>query len=189
MSSYIYYKISYEGSIEKIQELFKIREWELEMKIPQEGIILLKFPQDEEVELTYYKDLIIDEETQTKFIKLENIKESDFENAENIELSSIIKNKANKKENLLIRKSTQNIEYKRQMSEILLAETNLNNNSENKNCVFNQIFSPIINLCNMNEFNKKINKEYKDPFDYFFSKNYIIMTFILAVICLVVFNI
>ena len=190
MSSFIFYKVTYEGSLQKIQELFKQRDWNIDMKIPEENILLLKFPKDEIDEINYYNDVVIDEETQTKFKNFEIIKESDFEKGNTLDLNNINNDKYNKKEKTISSglKKTKTKEYKKQISEILLGDTIPEINKKNENCWINEIFYPIINICNINEFHDKINKEYKDPTDYFFSQNYLIMIFILAVICLIVFN-
>ena len=98
MSSFIFYKVTYEGSIQKIQELFKQRDWIIDMKILEENILLLKFPKDELDEINYYNDVVIDEETQTKFKNFEIIKESDFEKGKTLDLNNIDNDKFNKKE-------------------------------------------------------------------------------------------
>ena len=178
MSSYIYYKIPYEGKIYKIKELIKDRNWDLEMKIPKEGILLVKIPTEIDDEILFSQNSTIDEETQTKFGEFQSIKESEYEKEVNIELNDI---KDEKENNLMQNKKNKNMEYKRQMSEILLNEDRINQ----KNNLIKNITFPKINL---KEFNKEIEKKYKDPFDYFFSQNYLILCFILAVIFLVIFN-
>ena len=51
MSSYIFYKIPYEGSLKKVKELIEEREWDFQIKVPKDGIILVKIPLETEEEL------------------------------------------------------------------------------------------------------------------------------------------
>ena len=178
MSSYIYYKIPYEGKLYKIKELIKDRNWDLELKIPKEGILLVKIPTEIDDEILFSQNSTIDEETQTKFGEFQPIKESEFENEVNIELNDINDEKEN---NLKENKKNKNMEYKRQMSELLLNEDTI----KEKNCFIKNITFPKINL---KVLNKEIEKKYKDPYDYFFSQNYLVLCFILAVIFLVIFK-
>ena len=183
MESFIFYKIPYEGSIAKIKELFNDREWNLQMKVPKVGILLVKIPLEIDEEIVFNQGTIIDEETNTKFGTFEKIIEKEFEEEKNI----VVEINEEKESNINKSKKNQNFEYKRQMSEILLNEETLEKEIPKKNKFsFMREFSfPKINL---EELKKKIELDYKDPYDYFLSKNYLIMCFILAIICLILFN-
>ena len=185
MSSNLFYKIPFEGQIQKIQELVKNRDWDLEMKVPKEGILIVKIPEEIKEELLFSQQSIIDEETNTKLGTFEIITESDYENETDTKLN-YIKEEINSRGNNQNKKN-KNKEYKRQISEILLeGETLLKDNT--KKFGFYLVNKFVVPKINLNEFHKKLGKEYKDPYDYFLSKNYLIMCFILAIICLVLFK-
>ena len=181
--SYIYYKIPYEGSLQKIKELINDREWNLQMKSPKEGIILVKISKDVDEEICFNQGMMIDEETKTKFGTFQPIKEFEFEEGINTELN----NKIDKENIVNLNKKNKSAEYKRQISDILMnAETTEEEKSKRKGFSFlNYIPIPKFDL---KEFNQKIEKNYKDPYDYLFSQNYLIVFFIVAVICLVLFK-
>ena len=124
----------------------------------------------------------IDEETKTKFGTFITITETDFEQGINNELNILDKEQNENKKNLETNKKNKNKEYKRQISEILLNEETPPVKKEN---FLKKFTLPKIDF---EEINKKIKEEYKDPYDYFFSQNYLIMCFIFAVIVFVVFN-
>ena len=86
--SYIYYKIPYEGSLQKIKELINDREWNLQMKSPKEGIILVKISKDVDEEICFNQGMMIDEETKTKFGTFQPIKEFEFDEGINTELNN-----------------------------------------------------------------------------------------------------
>ena len=73
MSSYIFYKIPYEGSLKKVKELIEEREWDFQIKVPKDGIILVKIPPETEEELLFSQSTLIDDETETKFGKFRKI--------------------------------------------------------------------------------------------------------------------
>lgn len=54
----------------------------------------------------------------------------------------------------------------------------------NKN-ILNNFSIPKINF---GQFTNQIEKQYKDPYDYFFSQSYLVYFFIFAAICLVLFD-
>ena len=179
-SSFIYRKIPYEGSLLKVKELIKNHHWNIEMKVSEEGILLFKIPKSIEEEICWYDRENIDEETNTKFGKFISINESDFEGGKNIESDIINKEEKEKEKKSEQNKKNKNIEYKRQISDILL-----NQETPEKK----QSFLDIIGLKNKIEgIIKKVKEEYKDPYDYFFSQDYLIMCFIFAVICMIIFN-
>ena len=53
MSSYVFYKIPYEGSLKKVKELIEEREWDFQIKVPKDGIILVRIPPETEEELNF----------------------------------------------------------------------------------------------------------------------------------------
>ena len=181
-SSYIYKKLPYEGNLSRVKELFQDYHWNLEIKVPEEGIILAKIPKSLEEEIGFSQGMNIDEETKTKFGTFITITETDFEQGINNELNILDKEQNENKKNLETNKKNKNKEYKRQISEILLNEETPPVKKEN---FLKKFTLPKIDF---DEMNKKIKEEYKDPYDYFFSQNYLIMCFIFAVIVFVVFN-
>ena len=183
MSSYIFYKIPYEGSLKKVKELIEEREWDFQIKVPKDGIILVKIPPETEEELLFSQSTIIDDETETKFGKFQKITEKEFEDGLNFELNIInIENNINEKMKKSSKKN-KNMEYKRQISEILLnGDTAPEENKKSYGLNF------IIQKIDLNELSKNIEKNYIDQYDYFFSQNHIFMCIFLAFILLVIFN-
>ena len=182
--SYIYYKIPYEGSLQKIQELINDRGWNLQMKSPKEGILLAKIPKDIEEEISFNQKMTIDEETKTKFGSFQPIRDFEFEEENSTELSNL---NNEKQKNVSQNKKNKNAEYKRQMSEILLSgETK--EEEKPKGMVYNLVNKIGIPKIDLNELKQKIETNYKDPYDYFFSQNYLIVFFIVTVIFLVLFR-
>ena len=53
----------------KVKELIEEREWDFQIKVPKDGIILVKIPPETEEELLFIQSTIIDDETETKFGK------------------------------------------------------------------------------------------------------------------------
>ena len=183
--SYIYYKIPYEGSLQKIQELINDRGWNLQMKSPKEGILLAKIPKDIEEEISFNQKMTIDEETKTKFGSFQPIRDIEFEEENSTELTNL----NYEKQNIFGRpnKKYKNAEYKRQMSEILLSgETK--EEEKPKGMVFNILNKIGIPKIDLNELRQKIETNYKDPYDYFFSQNYLVVYFIVTIIFLVLFR-
>ena len=187
MPSYIFYKIPYEGSLPKIKEIIKNREWNLEMKVPKEGILLLKVPIDIEDEISFCQKSTLDEDTNTKLGALEPIKESEFEDEIDTLSNDIINENDEKEKNSTQNKKNKNWQYKRQITEILMNEETLEKEIPKKN-VFNLVRKISLPKINLNQFNKIIEHTYKDPYDYLLSQNYLVMCFIIAIICLVLFN-
>ena len=187
MSSYVFYKIPYEGSLQKIKEIIKNREWNLEMKVPKEGILLLKVPIDIEDEISFCQKSTLDEETNTKFGALESIKESDFEDEIDTISNDTNNENKDKEKNSAQNKKNKNWQYKRQITEILMNEETLEKEIPKKTAL-NFIRKLSLPKVNLNQFNKKIEHDYKDPYDYLLSQNYLIMCFIIAIICLFLFN-
>ena len=178
-TSFIYKKIPYQGSLLKVKELIKNHHWNIEIKVTEEGIILAKIPKSIEEEICWYNGENIDEKTNTKFGTFASINETDFVEGKNIELDILNKEENENESKSEQNKKNKNKEYKRQISEILLNETQVK--KENFLDKFGIKFD-------LEKINKKVREEYKDPYDYFFSKDYLIMCFIFAVICLIIFN-
>ena len=178
-SIFVYKKIPYQGSLLKIKELIKNHHWNIEIKVSEEGTLLTKIPKSIEDEIYWFNGENIDEKTNTKFGTFISINETDYEEGKNIELDILNKEEKENEIKSENNKKNKNKEYKRQISEILLNETHVK--KEN----FLDKFGIKINL---NEINKKVKEEYKDPYDYFFSQDYLIICFIFSVICLIIFN-
>ena len=197
MSSFIYYKIPFEGKIEAVYELIKNRDWNISLKMPENGIIYMKVPEDCDDEVIFNQDLVFDETTNSKFGIFEKITESDYEVAKNIEIPRPTEKKTisvSKKANEINKKieayQQEKREFDKEVKKFNFEEkpkdlkTNLNsgiNLSDLKN---------MISLQNINvgELRKNIIENYKDPYDYFLSQNYLMVLLIFAVICLIIFN-
>ena len=108
MSSIYFYKIPYEGEKKSILNLIKDRDWNIKIKFPEEGIVLMKFPEDIDEEVTFNENLVFDDLTQTKFCSFRGITESEFEEAQDMEILEEKKN-----ENEIKKDESKNIEQKR----------------------------------------------------------------------------
>ena len=178
-STFVYKKIPYQGSLLKIKELIKNHHWNIEIKVSEEGTLLTKIPKSIEDEIYWFNGENIDEKTNTKFGTFISINETDYEEGKNIELDILNKEEKENEIKSENNKKNKNKEYKRQISEILLNDTQTKKeNFLDKFCI----------KFNIGEINKKVKEEYKDPYDYFFSQDYLIICFIFAVICLIIFN-
>ena len=178
-STFVYKKIPYQGSLLKIKELIKNHHWNIEIKVSEEGTLLTKIPKSIEDEIYWFNGENIDEKTNTKFGTFISINETDYEEGKNIELDILNKEEKENEIKSENNKKNKNKEYKRQISEILL------NDTQTKKENFLDKFGIKFNI---REINKKVKEEYKDPYDYFFSQDYLIICFIFAVICLIIFN-
>ena len=178
-STFVYKKIPYQGSLLKIKELIKNHHWNIEIKVSEEGTLLTKIPKSIEDEIYWFNGENIDEKTNTKFGTFISINETDYEEGKNIELDILNKEEKENEIKSENNKKNKNKEYKRQISEIILNDTKTK--KENFSDKFGIKF-------NIEEINKKVKEEYKDPYDYFFSQDYLIICFIFAVICLIIFN-
>ena len=112
MSTFLYYKTTFEGKIDAVFELIHNRDWNISVKMPEEGILYMKVSEETEDEVLFNQNLVFDEPTGSKFGKFEKISESEYEVAQNIELpSDTIKEKPKAKsiensfENFLKKKS------------------------------------------------------------------------------------
>ena len=178
-STFVYKKIPYQGSLLKIKELIKNHHWNIEIKVSEEGTLLTKIPKSIEDEIYWFNGENIDEKTNTKFGTFISINETDYEEGKNIELDILNKEEKENEIKSENNKKNKNKEYKRQISEILL------NDTQTKKENFLDKFGIKFNI---REINKKVKEKYKDPYDYFFSQDYLIICFIFAVICLIIFN-
>ena len=200
MSSFIYFKIPFEGKIEAVNDLIKSREWKLYFKRPEKGTLLMKVPDDIEEELKFNQDIVFNEKTNSKFGTFTEITESEYESAQNIDINDTSdSNEKYKNEE----KSTklEEISRKIESSPSLNKEDDTNKEindqkidekkSERKRVNSPPEFGESIYSSNSNTFEelgKNITKNYTDPFDFFFNQNYLINFFILSVICLVIFQ-
>ena len=197
MSSFIYYKIPFEGKIEAVYELIKNRDWNISLKMPENGIIYMKVPEDADDEVIFNQDLVFDETTNSKFGIFEKITESDYEAAKNIEIPRPTEKKTmatSKKANEINKKIETYQQEKRafdkEVKQIIFEEkpkdlkTNLYsgiNLSDLKNMISLQNIK-------VGELRKNIIENYKDNYDYFLSQNYVMALFVFAVISLIIFN-
>ena len=197
IASFIYYKIPFEGKIEAVYELIKNRDWNISLKMPENGIIYMKVPEDADDEVIFNQDLVFDETTNSKFGIFEKITESDYEAAKNIEIPRPTENKTiptSKKANEINKKIETYQQEKRafdkEVKQIIFEEkpkdlkTNLYsgiNLSDLKNMISLQNIK-------VGELRKNIIENYKDNYDYFLSQNYVMALFVFAVISLIIFN-
>ena len=200
MSSFVFFKTPFEGKKEAVNDLIKLREWKVTFKTPEKGILLIKAPDDIEEEILFYQDSIFDEKTNSKFGIFTKIEESEYESAQNIDITDTSdSNKKNKNEE----KSTKLEEISQKIESIptpnkeddtnkAINDQKINEKkSESKRINSPPEFGNNIYLSNTNTFEelgKNIAKNYRDPYDFFFNQNYLIYFFILSVICLVIFQ-
>ena len=86
MSSFVFYKIQFEGKIESLYEFIQNKDWNVSIKMPEKGILYMKLPIDIEDEVVFHQDMTFDENTQSKFGNFVQITESDYEAASNLEM-------------------------------------------------------------------------------------------------------
>ena len=201
MSSSIYYKIPFEGQIEALYDLIKNKDWNVSVKMPEKGIIYMKIPIDIEDEVLFHQDLVFDENTQSKLGIFAPLTESDYEAAQNIEMPRSSDNSSNEEKNKkLLEKINENVEtFEKKSKEINSKINEINTKEKSQNMLRSYLSKSLEDLpnliseslptnINVEEFGKNIIGTYKDPYDYFFSQNYLISFFIFAVICLIIFK-
>ena len=201
MSSFVFYKIQFEGKIESLYEFIQNKDWNVSIKMPEKGILYMKLPIDIEDEVVFHQDMTFDENTQSKFGNFVQITESDYEAASNLEMPKSSENapKEEKSKNFYetINKNIEKAEKKSKELDSKINEFNakettsqqiLRSLSKSLEDLPNLISESIPSNINLENFEKNIVGTYKDPYDYFFSQNYLITFFIFAVICLIVFN-
>ena len=201
MSSFVFYKIQFEGKIESLYEFIQNKDWNVSIKMPEKGILYMKLPIDIEDEVVFHQDMTFDENTQSKFGIFVQITESDYEAASNLEMPKSSENapKEEKSKNFYetINKNIEKAEKKSKELDSKINEFNtkettsqqiLRSLSKSLEDLPNLISESIPSNINLENFEKNIVGTYKDPYDYFFSQNYLITFFIFAVICLIVFN-
>ena len=188
-----FYKIPYEGEIKSILKLIKDRDWDIKIKFPEKGILLMKVPEDIDEEVTFNENLVFDDATQTKFCSFSRISESEFEEAQNMEN---LEEKKNENENNIKKEESKNTEKKlrsdisKEITETIFSEEN-EKPKENEKIKTSYNFAnyiPSIPQINLNEISKGIGKEYKEPYDYLFTQRYLVYYFIVAVIFLILFG-
>ena len=188
-----FYKIPYEGEIKSILKLIKDRDWDIKIKFPEKGILLMKVPDDIDEEVTFNENLVFDDATQTKFCSFSRISESEFEEAQNREN---LEEKKNENENNIKKEESKNTEKKlrseisKEITETIFSEEN-EKPKENEKIKTSYNFAnyiPSIPQINLNEISKGIGKEYKEPYDYLFTQRYLVYYFIVAVIFLILFG-
>ncbi len=116
MSSYAFYKVPFEGKVEKVYELIKSRDWDASIKMSENGILFMKISVDSEDEVSFYQNMIFDENTKSKFGNFETISESDYETALNIEIPTSGE-KEEKKENIDKEKNKNTENFQKKMEE------------------------------------------------------------------------
>ena len=201
MSSFVFYKIQFEGKFESLYEFIQNKDWNVSIKMPEKGILYMKLPIDIEDEVVFHQDMTFDENTQSKFGNFVQITESDYEAASNLEMPKSSENapKEEKSKNFYetINKNIEKAEKKSKELDSKINEFNtkettsqqiLRSLSKSLEDLPNLISESIPSNINLENFEKNIVGTYKDPYDYFFSQNYLITFFIFAVICLIVFN-
>ena len=183
MSSFVFYKVPFEGKVEKVYELIKSRDWDVTIKMPENGILLMKILEESEGEVIFYQNIVFDENTKSKFGIFESISELEYETAKTIEIPNSEENaeKNGDIDNFQKKMEEENLSLKLNKRQNSFLGRQLSNISE-------YIPSQLPTKANYEKLKKYISKEYKDPYDFFFSQNYIIAFFIFAVICLIIFR-
>jgi hypothetical protein len=97
MSSFIFYKLPFEGKIEAVNDLIRTRDWKITLKMPENGTLLMKVPEDIEEEVLFNQDIVFDEKTNSKFGMFSKITETEFESSESLEIPDISASKENTK--------------------------------------------------------------------------------------------
>jgi hypothetical protein len=193
MSSFIFYKLPFEGKIEAVNDLIRTRDWKITLKMPENGTLLMKVPEDIEEEVLFNQDIVFDEKTNSKFGMFSKITESEFESSESLEIPDISASKENTK-NEAQKKKSEEI-HQEFNTKISLKDDDFDkiNDYKGKKSSINEFLkkSLSINLSasiNVEDLKKSISGNLKDPYDYFFTKNYLITFFIIAVIILIIFR-
>ena len=197
MSSFIYYKIPFEGKIEAVYELIKNRDWNISLKVPENGIIYMKVPEDADDEVIFNQDLVFDETTNSKFGIFEKITEPDYEAANNIEIPRPTEKKtiATSKKTNEINEKIETLQqekkaFDKQVKEIIFEEKPKELNTNLYSGINLSDLKNMVSLSNIKvgELRKNIIENYKDHYDYFLSQNYLMSLFVFAVISLIIFN-
>ena len=193
MSSFIFYKLPFEGKIEAVNDLIRTRDWKITLKMPENGTLLMKVPEDIEEEVLFNQDIVFDEKTNSKFGMFSEITETEFETTESLEIPDISASKENTK-NELQKKKSEKI-HQEFNTRVTLKDDDFDkiNDSKGKESSINEFLkkSLSINLSasiNVEDLKKSISGNLKDPYDYFFTQNYLITFFIIAVIILIIFR-
>lgn len=163
----------------------------------------MKIPIDIEDEVIFHQDIVFDENTQSKFGIFSPISESDYEAASSLEMPSSNENPLKEEKSQKLQennnKTIDKFSFEKKSKE-LDNKTNEFNSKEKKSQNMirtlsknlaelpNLISENLPSNINLEKFGKNIIGAYKDPYDYFFSQNYLIIFFIFAVICLIIFN-
>jgi len=58
MSSFVFYKIPFEGKIEVLYDVIKTQEGNILVKVPENGILYMKVPIDVNEEVTFYQNMV-----------------------------------------------------------------------------------------------------------------------------------
>lgn len=207
--SFKYTSVKYEGQYQSILDLIKSREWKVDVKEIEDNTVYMKIPQDIEEEINFYQNVEFDEKTRTKFFEFKPITEEEFQNAEELAHSEeyIEEENNNKAEERKteIKKETNVNELKKSVLDKYTEEMGLNklktlkslkkekeggddekekliNNNGNKMKALKMNFD--FKLKGYNEIKDDMFGKFNDPYDYFFSKNYL-MSFIIVAIILV----
>ena len=190
--SFVFYKVPFEGQVGKVYELIKSRDWDVSLKMPENGILFLKISEESEGEVLFYQNIVFNENTKSKFGIFESISESIYETAESIEIPNSEENTANKDKNEDKEKNKNIVNFEKKMeAENLSLKLNKRQNSflgRQLSNISSYITSPLTTKASSEKLKTYISKEYKDPYDFFFSQNYLIAFLIFAFICLIIFG-
>ena len=191
MSSFIYYKIAFEGKIEAVYELIRSRDWKIDLKMPDNSFLLMKVPEDIEDEVLFLKDMVFDEKTNSKFGKFTKIAGEEFESSSTLDIpdlsissGSIKKTVSNDK----IEEISQIVDKKPSFKEDNI-DQKINQYKQNSMIKIKNFFNVnLANSINIGEIKKNISVNYKDPYDYFFTKNYLISFLVVALVIFMLFK-
>ena len=196
MSAFIFYKVPFEGKIKLVYNLFKTNDWKVTIKTPEQETLLMKIPSDLDEEISFYEGIVFDERTNSKFGSFETITEQEFESAQSIDIPDLSGPEEDESEQRS--KKIEEINQKIQSKISFGNDNKKNGNTFEKKESVNRLGSLLGNSFNLNEnlpssidfdeIKRLITETHKDPYDYFFSQNYLLVIFSFAVICLMIFR-
>ena len=186
MSNSKYIKAHYEGEYQSIVELIESKEWNIDIKEVEKGTVYMKIQEEIEEEVYFFKNLVFNENTNTKIIDFIPITETEFQEAKALPHSVAHEEKKTEKkdENKTQNSNLENDKQTKIYNDFIRSISHDKSDDKDINNANNQKLPEIT----LEDIRKKIFDEYKDPFDFFFNKNYLIGFFMFASIAMVFLN-
>lgn len=191
MSKYILVK--YDGEKKSINQLIESRDWDIELKEPESGVLLMKVPEEIEEELYFFKNLVFDEKTNTKFSEFQSISQDEFEKAKDLNGNNYNNNdetpritcENNESANTPLNEKKANIfdQFKETLSEE--NEKKFKKSSTFHSSLIGNSLQNFQMLLNKDQFKEKVFGQYKNPYDIFLSQNYIVV-YLIVIIALII---